>query len=140
MQPKGGLDENGSRRDALRSLSRRLWKTHEAPGLFVTDCSTKCINHACINTLVEAYVYVTQENDKKIIGINLGVVQHPPPLRAFKNGTQYRKPVFRKNESPPGKHIARSPPRRNFRFTDRAALLSSAHTNMQRLFRESVCL
>lgn len=77
------LDENGSRQDALRSLSRRLkclWKIPETLRLFVIDCCTKCINHACIN--IAAYVYVTQENDKKIIEINLGVAQR----HAFKNG------------------------------------------------------
>lgn len=79
------LDENGSQQDALRSLSPRLkhlWKIPETLRLFVTDCCTKCINHACINIAAcEAYVYVTQENDKKIIEINLGVAQR----HAFKN-------------------------------------------------------
>lgn len=33
----------------------------------------------------EAYVYVTQENDKKIIGINLGVAQRSTLLRTERN-------------------------------------------------------
>lgn len=113
------LDENGSRQDALRSLSRRLerlWKIHETLRLFVTDCCTKCINHACINTPCEAYVYVTQENDKKIIGINLGIAERLMLLRTERNT------VSRKNKNP--RSVAS---RINFRFTDCAALLSRTH-------------